>query len=211
MYFLKNIRVSLKTIQLSEVNKSFGIMKKILFCFMMLCSISAIAKEDTKVLNDKFPIYEGVIYQKGSQSELQCVLREWIAVNFKSAQDVMQLDDVDSGTIIAKGSHTFNTQVMGMPIPNTLDFSLNIKFKEGRFKYKILITDVKNGTHNITVMNDVMLKDIPVKPNGKPYKGSTLKSVNKNKQKMLDEIELYKNDLISRLENIEPNKNEDDW
>lgn len=186
-------------------------MKKLLIYFMMLCSVSAFAKEDTKVLNDKFPIYEGVIYQEGSQSELQGVLREWIAVNFISAQDVMQLDDVNSGTIIAKGSHPFNTQVMGMPIPNALDFSLNIKFKDGRFKYQILISDVKSGTHKVTVMNDVMLKDIPVKPNGKPYKGSTLRSVNKNKQKMLDEIELFKNYLISSLENIKPNKNEDDW
>lgn len=179
---------------------------------MLLCSISAFAKEVTKILSDKFPNYEGVIYQEGkSQKELQSVLREWIAINFKSSQDVVQLDDAESGVIIAKGIHSYNTQSGGIVIPNSLDFSLNLKFKDGRFKYELVIIEVKTGTQNMTLMDDILLREIPIKPNGKPYKGFVLKAVNKTKQKTFTEIEEFKTDLISRLENVEPNKDEDDW
>jgi len=179
---------------------------------MMLCSVSVFAKEDTKVLIDEFPNYEGVVYYEGkNQRELQGVLREWIAVNFKSAQGVVQPDDVETGVIIAKGVHSYNTQSGGIVIPNHLDFSLSLKFKDGRFKYELVILEVKTGTQDMTLMNDILLKEIPIKPNGKPYKGFTLKAVNKTKQKTFTEIEEFKTDLLSRLESIVVVDNEDDW
>lgn len=187
-------------------------MKKILLAVMLLCSVSVFAKEPVKVLKNEFPVYEGVISFEGkTKLELQGLLREWIAINFKSAQDVVQLDDEKLGAIIVKGAHSFNTQSAGIAIPNNADFSLNLRFKDNRFKYEIRVTEVKTGTQNMSVMSDILLKEIPVKPSGKPYKGMMLKTVNKNKNKILAEIDEFKNNLISRLDSINSEKTEDDW
>jgi len=187
-------------------------MKKILLAVMLLCSISVFAKEPVKVLKNEFPVYEGVISFEGkTKLELQGLLREWIAINFKSAQDVVQLDDEKLGAIIVKGSHSFNTQSAGIAIPNNTNFSLALRFKDNRFKYEIVVTEVKTGTQNMTILNDVLLKKIPLKPNGKPYKGMTLKTVNKNKNRILIEIEEFKNDLITRLDSITSEQSEDNW
>lgn len=187
-------------------------MKQITIALLLLCSISAFAAEPVKVLKDKFPDYEGVINCEGKKAiEIQRTLREWVAINFKSAQDVVQMDDENSSTIIVKGAHDFNTQAASIVVANTLDFTLDLRFKDNRFKYKITITDVKTGIQKVTAMNDVMLKEVPVKPNGKPYKGMMLKSVNKNKEKMLVEIREFKKSLIDRLNSINTSSKNNDW
>lgn len=66
-------------------------------------------------------------------TELQQRARSWIATVFNSAQDVVQLDDVEAHRIIAKGS--FGVEWMdGIAQVHS---TLTLEFKEGRFRYTL--------------------------------------------------------------------------
>ncbi|MDP2359137.1 MAG: DUF4468 domain-containing protein [bacterium] len=66
-----------------------------------------------------------------SQNELYARAKSWIANAYRSANDVIQLDDPEKGIIIAKGftKNYWNT--------NDLDIyhTLTIEIKEGRYRY----------------------------------------------------------------------------
>lgn len=78
--------------------------------------------------------YQGVIEVDGkSQSELFDAAKEWIAINFRSAQDVIQLDDRENGQLIAKGYYPI---VMAI-IERHIYLTLRIETRDGRFRYTI--------------------------------------------------------------------------
>jgi len=68
-----------------------------------------------------------------TQDELYTKAREWMALNFKSANSVIQMDDKNAGIIIGKG----NIPVTGGKYlaDGKIDFTLKIQVKNGRFKY----------------------------------------------------------------------------
>jgi len=68
-----------------------------------------------------------------TQNDLYTRAREWFALNFKSANNVIQMDDKNAGIIIGKG----NMSVTGGKYlaDGKIDFTLKIQVKDGRFKY----------------------------------------------------------------------------
>ncbi len=81
-----------------------------------------------------------------TKSQIYTTAREWIATTFKSAKNVIQMDDKESGKIIAKG----NLQLVGIVMHSLLrngnsqcmghmNFTLSIQAKDGRYKY--ILTD----------------------------------------------------------------------
>lgn len=74
--------------------------------------------------------------------------KEWYATTFNSAQDVIQMDE-KGVVIIAKGlfNANYSSIVMGKEyiVPMNIYFTLSTKFKEGRYKYDLVITEVGNN------------------------------------------------------------------
>ena len=81
--------------------------------------------------------YEEVVEVPGlSKDELYDKLRRFVVINYNSANNVIQLDDKDSGNIIVKGLLPYNINWMGVSSYNSRH-TLDIKVKDGRYKYKI--------------------------------------------------------------------------
>lgn len=78
--------------------------------------------------------YQGVVEVEGkSQTELFDEIKEWTALNFRSAQDVIQLEDRDNGIFIAKGY----IPVMMKMYERYLYHTLRVETREGRYRYTI--------------------------------------------------------------------------
>ncbi len=66
----------------------------------------------------------------------------WFAHTFNSAQNAIQLDDKEAGRIIGKGSfpvtdNVENPTLMNVHISGSVDFTVEILTKDGRYKYII--------------------------------------------------------------------------
>ncbi len=66
--------------------------------------------------------------------ELYNRAREWIALSFISANDVIQMDDKDAGIIIAKCNIPISDGGMYL-VEGKVEFTVKIQMKDGRCKY----------------------------------------------------------------------------
>ncbi|MGJ1416167.1 DUF4468 domain-containing protein [Sphingobacterium multivorum] len=102
-------------------------MKRIFLALLFMVSLGVYA-QDFKVV--EFP--------DKSQKEINTALKAWIAQNFKSAKDVIQLDEENK--IIVKGNDVFKqTYKYGdlLAITGRLLFMLNFDIKDNKFRYSI--------------------------------------------------------------------------
>jgi len=80
--------------------------------------------------------YQDVIDVEGrTKSELHAKAREWIAMNYISANDVIQLDDEERGLMIVKGAYGGISHLL---ISNwTVRHTLKIESRDGRLRVTI--------------------------------------------------------------------------
>ena len=93
----------------------------------------------TDSLSQRIP-FRGVVAVPGvSAAELQARAREWVALTFEDAHQVMQLDDAARGVLIGR-AYT-NTWVDRALHPNDdpgqLSFAFRLDFREGRYRYEV--------------------------------------------------------------------------
>lgn len=70
-----------------------------------------------------------------TQKALYSRAKEWVAIAFKSAKDVIQMDDSENGIMILKGIIPISG---GMYLADgKVDFTMKIQLKNGRYKYWI--------------------------------------------------------------------------
>ena len=96
----------------------------------------------------------GVFKVEGkSESEIFSSINKWIALNYNSAQNVVQLNDKESGTIIVKGiNQATYKNVMKEMYPknkymqeyNTVEFNhtIEINVKDNRYRIIYTLTDI---------------------------------------------------------------------
>jgi hypothetical protein len=63
--------------------------------------------------------------------------KDWFAIVFNSANDVIQLDDPAEMKIIGKGVKQIVYPVKNVPAPLDVHFILIVQFKDGRYKYDL--------------------------------------------------------------------------
>ncbi|MNL16717.1 hypothetical protein D3C87_1377690 [compost metagenome] len=96
----------------------------------------------------KIPVIDAVITYTAidtipnyTKEQLQSGLREWIAKNFVSANNVIQMDDKEAGKIIVKGKnkefYNFNHLGKIVPINYYQSFIIDMTVKESRYRVKI--------------------------------------------------------------------------
>jgi hypothetical protein len=120
---------------------------KTLSIAVLLTSLSTILLSQDEI----FPIdnstgritYSEVVQVDSVDSrELFVRARSWFAHTFISAQNVIQLEDKEAGRIIGKGvfaiaDNVDNPTVMNVHVSGTVDFTVEVLTKDGRYKYII--------------------------------------------------------------------------
>jgi len=88
-----------------------------------------------------FSYHEVVKVDSISADELYSRAKSWIALTYKSANDVIQLDDQNAGRIIVKG----NFGIIYYANQAWVNHTLTIDFKEGRYRYDLTSFVFDNG------------------------------------------------------------------
>ncbi len=118
--------------------------KHIQLFLIVLISLSVNAQEINKT-NDG---YTEVVDVKLTKKEIHQKVNEWIAVNYKSANDVIQLNTEDK--VIAKGNFLVNLSadkyVFTYRINNTLSFSI----RDNKYKIDLIPTEISTATAGIS-------------------------------------------------------------
>lgn len=115
-------------------------MKVVIFIILILSSatgfgqlIDELPKDESGNLN-----YNEVIQLEGNlKGELYLRSKQFFVDVFKSAKDVIQMDDKEAGIIIGKGFNDIYIKVMGMNHPIQMWYSIKIQSKDNRYKYEI--------------------------------------------------------------------------
>ncbi|AFD05948.1 hypothetical protein Solca_0833 [Solitalea canadensis DSM 3403] len=86
--------------------------------------------------------YTGVvIVDSVKMKELFVRAKEWTALTFNSAQDVIQMDDKEAGKLIIKAIDKVNISSKSLGMENittySLYFTLNLTFKDNKYKYEL--------------------------------------------------------------------------
>jgi hypothetical protein len=139
-------------------------MKFILFIVFFPLSGYSQFFTDSIHLNESGKVtYEAVVEQPGSKEELYTKAKMWIAENFKSPNNVIQVDDKGEGLIIVKGSSEYKyrhylltekrkkTEIESYPESYDALFMLKFFLKDN--KYKVVISDIElaNGIAGVVL------------------------------------------------------------
>lgn len=159
---------------------------------MFLISITSFCQEK---FQESLPLENGkVVYTEVikiddlSKSDLYKRAKKWVVLNYKSANDVIQLDDKEDGIIIAKGTFGIRYYTRNPKIEHTLQ----IETKNGRFKYTI-----SNFIYNDNQGYTFFIENFP-----KGWAG---------KKKLYRLIDEEVNKIISNLKQSMNSEEKDDW
>jgi len=144
-------------------------MKKIsllfLLSFLFCLSNSQVLKTDAKSITGTFDAKEK------TKSDLFSSINKWISINYNSAKNVIQMNDIESGTIIVKGINEVefkNTAKQiypnskNMPETATVKFNHLIEFniKDNKFRIIYKITGVNSEGYDNLFFNCINLDTI---------------------------------------------------
>ncbi len=122
-------------------------MKKFMVA-LMLCFVSimcwSIEIKETSIV---FPEYQGVVTSNIPANDLYTKAKLWIAENFRSANDVIQLDSPETGTIVCKGIYVYDA---GKLSEARVHMTFKIEAKENRFRYTISVNDIRAGLKDVS-------------------------------------------------------------
>ncbi|WP_372772104.1 DUF4468 domain-containing protein [Mangrovibacterium sp.] len=86
---------------------------------------------------------EVVTVEGKTSEELYENAKEWFSLNFKSADDIIELDDPVDKKLIGKGSKQVEYMVGYIPSFMTIYYTMTVQCKDGRYKYEIQQTEIK--------------------------------------------------------------------
>ena len=103
-----------------------------LFVMFVLISFSSFGQAIFPIDEKGEIVYSGVVNVDSINSkELYVRAHEWFANTFKSAKDVIQLDDKEAGEIVGKGGFEVHENVMIVHV----EFTAKIETKNEKYKY----------------------------------------------------------------------------
>lgn len=179
---------------------------KLLFLALILSEISY-AQEDK--LLDILPIKDGkvnytsvVSVDSASKDQLYTRAKRWFAEAFKSAQDVIQLDDKESGEIIGKGAYQTSYQAtFAMSLTTWVNFKVNISVKDEKYKYEITsftVKYIKPSGSSIASADDTPIE-------------SWNNNREENKKKFLVKVNDFVTSLVKSIEDQMKSNKSSDW
>lgn len=170
-------------------------MKKVLLLAVMaVFSISSLFSQNVILPVDDSTgeiIFSDVVkVDSVSSSELYTRARQWVAVNFVSAKDVIQMDDKQSGTFIVKAMTDVRTTFMVKSPCGVVTYTLTINVKDGRYKYSF--SNLWHSTdYNVSPRSTIITPgDLRNEKPGGGIMSMGMKNWNGIKQQAKDSIEL---------------------
>lgn len=100
-----------------------------------------------------------------SKTELYTRARQWFSEAYKSADNVIQMDDKQAGIIIGKALFRFKSGVaFSAIVEGVINYTVKISVKEGRYKYEItnFIHEARNTAAAATDFG--LITDSPTSP-----------------------------------------------
>lgn len=153
-------------------------MKKLILLFLIIPSVTF----GQNTTDSIFPLKEGVVnytevvkIDSTTKNELYINAKKWIANNYKSANDVIQLDDKEAGEIIAKGYFEMKFVKSGLMMEYVyikIYHTIKITMKDGKYKYEV--TDFKSKSSDGLIPEYIN--------NDKPYPKYWTKKILKHRQ-----------------------------
>lgn len=109
-------------------------MKKSLFLLLVLMAGVNVWGQEEPIQFDEVIKVEG----KGVQ-ELYTTIKLWVATNYNSAQDVIQMDDPESGILVCKGAFDYDNGggMTGHVLDGVVHYTLKVAVREGRYKVTV--------------------------------------------------------------------------
>lgn len=128
-------------------------MKRAIYLLILITfSINSFSQDK---LLDILPLENGnVVYTEVvkvdsiNKKELYNRAKKWVVLKYKSANDVIQLDEKEDGIIIGKGNFTIKYYKR----KPTIEHTLQIETKDGRYKYTVssfIYSDVQNDRFTV--------------------------------------------------------------
>jgi hypothetical protein len=108
--------------------------------------------------------YQGVVEVPSvNKADLYTRAYAWIAKTYRSANDVIQMQDKEAGQLVAKGLTQVQTKSMGMTFDaGVVRHTLTIYVKDGRFKYVLTnLTHEAAGAPNIQSVGPLESQNLP--------------------------------------------------
>ncbi|WP_312363971.1 DUF4468 domain-containing protein [Sphingobacterium sp.] len=142
-------------------------MKRIILLAFMLIGSRLFAQE-----------WKVVEWEGKTQSEIRSSLKAWVADYFKSAKDVIQLDEADR--IILKGLtplvEHYEDEGMNIPINFSMNFTIDFQIKESKFRYTVKDIYFKNSVGSYTE-GQMLVENNKNKKEALKFKGRARKGI----------------------------------
>lgn len=106
---------------------------KILILILFFFPLFSVAQQYSEVIE----------IPNNTANQLYSSAKEWFAITFKSANNVIQLDDPIEKKIVGKGIKEPEWVVKNISENLKVYFTLIVQFKDGRYKYDIQSTEIK--------------------------------------------------------------------
>ena len=192
-------------------------MRKLFTAFlgiMPLLTFGQLIDELPKSDNGKLNFNEVIQVDSIMQNQLYLNSKQFFIDVFKSAKDVIQMDDKDAGIIIGKAFIDVNAKMLGAYYPVKMWFTIKIQSKEGRFKYEIYDIYYENyppnyvlpdGSAKSQTAENLFDKNNYFKKNGQP-KTSSLNF----KTQTIEKITVLKSMIIKAM-NTKTSTSKDNW
>jgi hypothetical protein len=198
------VYTSWQTFWKNETKKTnkFKVMRKIILLMLFITTIANAQeyKLEAKSITGTFDVKEK------TKSEIFSLINKWISTNYNSSKNVIQMNDLESGTIIIKGINeieyknvekvvnpNFPAQFTNLKFNHLIE--INIKDNKFRIIYKIIDNYmVDNYVINDTKMIYVNFDDsrkLEVEEYNALFE-ENMKKVHKNKEKRERYLEAYK-------------------
>lgn len=153
-------------------------------------------------------IYYSEVVKVDSLSKLDLYLRSkvFFANSFKSANSVIQMDDKEEAIIIGKGTVKIYIGSGFGAVPSTMNFTLKIQSREGRYKYEIYNISYRSDALGELSAEYFYKKENYYKKNGKPRR------VNQNyKEQTMSKISNIVILLTNSMKSSKSKSEKDDW
>ena len=133
--------------------------KLVIFIMSILAVIPALAQDDDEALygKGKMPfkdkgevVFSRVINIDADKQQIYSAMKITIADMFKSAKDVVQMDDAETCTMVVKGFHKVPTRGVADAIEQAeVWFTLKLQARDGRYKIDVYQIRGKTPAHVI--------------------------------------------------------------
>ena len=130
-------------------------MKHILLIALLAISLNSIGQIELPTKGGNV-FYESIDSCKCSKAEAYLKAKAWIANTFNNAKSVIQVDDKEAGTIIAKGFTEKETgNAFTGSITQNVWYTINLTLRDGKYRIQIYEIFIKNANGMVTTAESI--------------------------------------------------------